>query len=93
MEYEKKQWDIYNSAQNKLKMSPRGLSSSKEFFSAEEKYAIAYFEGTRFYQYHQKIEMNSSKFSQKVKDYLTLCLIQWIFDLRIFLIYQIRQVQ
>ena len=56
MEYEKKQRDIYNSAQNKLKISPLELSSSKEFFSAEEKDAIAYFEGTGFYQYYQKIE-------------------------------------
>jgi len=30
IEYEKKQRDLYNSPQNKLKMSPLGISSSKE---------------------------------------------------------------
>lgn len=65
MEYEKKQRDIYNSAQKKLKMSPLGLSSSKKFFSAEEKDAIAYFEGTGFYQYHQKIEKRPNVFDTR----------------------------
>jgi hypothetical protein len=65
VEYEKKQRDIYNSAQNKLKMSPLGLSSSKEFFSAEEKDAIAYFEGTGFYHYYQKIEKTPNIFDTR----------------------------
>ena len=56
MEYEKKQREIYYSAQKKRKMSPLGISSSKEFFSEEEKDAIAYFKGTGFYHYHQKID-------------------------------------
>ena len=48
IEYEKKQRDLSNSAQNKLKMSPLGISSSEELFSAEEKDVIAYFQGTGF---------------------------------------------
>ena len=50
MEYEKKQRDLSELAQKKLKMSPLGISSSKEnlekVFSPEEKDAIAYFQGT-----------------------------------------------
>ena len=37
-------------------MSPPGLSYSKNFFSPEEKDAIAYFQRTGFYKYYQKIE-------------------------------------
>lgn len=60
MEYEKKQRDLSNSVQKKLKMSPLGISSSKEnlekVFSPEEKDAIAYYQGKGVYQYYQKIE-------------------------------------
>jgi hypothetical protein len=65
VEYEKKQRDLYNSAQNKLKMSSIGISSSEKLFSLEEKDAIAYFSGTGIYEYYQKIEKRPNIFDTR----------------------------
>ena len=68
IEYEKNQRDLYESAQKKLKMSPIGISSSEklsELFSPEEKDAIAYFQGTEFYAYCQKLEERPNIFDTR----------------------------
>ena len=61
IEYEQRQRKLYESAQNKLKMSPIGISSSDKLFSPEEKDAIAYFQGTGFYADCQRLEKKYSK--------------------------------
>jgi hypothetical protein len=68
IEYEKRQRELYESAQKKLKMSPIGISSSEklsELFSLEEKDAIAYFQGTGFYAYCQKLEERPNVFDTR----------------------------
>ena len=68
IEYEKNQRDLYESAQKKLKMSPIGISSSEKLsepFSPEEKDAIAYFQGTGFYAYCQKLDERPNIFDTR----------------------------
>lgn len=65
IEYEQKQREFYESAQKKLKMAPLDFSSSKDFFSSEEKDAITYFQGTGFYRYAQKLEERPNIFDTR----------------------------
>ena len=65
IEYEQKQRKLYESAQNKFKMSPLGISSPEKLLSTEEKDAIAYFQGTGFYAYCQKLEERPNVFDTR----------------------------
>jgi hypothetical protein len=46
-------------------MSPIAISSSKDFFSSEEKDAIAYFQGTGFYADCQRLEERFNVFDTR----------------------------
>ena len=65
IEYEQRQRKLYESAQNKFKMSPLGISSPEQLLSTEEKDAIAYFQGTGFYAYCQKLEERPNIFDTR----------------------------
>jgi len=65
IEYEQKQRKLYESAQNKFKMSPLGISSPDKLLSTEEKDAIAYFQGTGFYADCQKLEERPNVFDTR----------------------------
>jgi len=65
IEYEQKQRKLYQSAQNKFKMSPLGISYPEKLLSTEEKDAIAYFQGTGFYAYCQKLEERPNVFDTR----------------------------
>lgn len=72
IEYEQRQRKLYESAQKKLKMSPIGISSSDKLFSPEEKYVIAYLQGTGFYADCQRLEERPNVFDTRETFFLKM---------------------